>query len=994
MLIAYLPIGMLILLAPLALDDAVVIRIADTGPGIPPEQAERITGVPERAIVKAAHLLGRAPRAMVLTARGPEQQTCGVRNALAYINVALALGLPGKPFSGYGTLTGQGNGQGGREHGQKADQLPGWRDITNPEHRRYIAGVWGVPEESLPGPGVDAYEIFRKIDAGEIKGLLTICFNPKVSLPDNGFITRCLEKLELYVAIDFFLNDTARHAVPWFEPLSRYFQLDPVGMNVVDVPGGGGGGTTGSAFLPAIYQGTAVPYTESDPSKVIQYLSNAKLPLGPQRRQVDLLKQLNQLYIERLESAPELEASIQSMEIAFRMQTSAPEVFDVRKESPVTVAMFGEGDFARGCLMARRLVENGVRIVQVFHGDWDHHAYINGHKFTSRQVDRTIAALRAIENGDASEENFTTVGNDWDIEERSRVQLDQLGLGEVDLTRQLRTLSGGQVVSLGLAAQLLQQPDVLLLDIELPGLKGLEVTRELQAIGRLDYQVSNNHSIFGRYMLTIDDQKIPYDLAGGNTLATNLPGRDDRWGEPPVSSMAEAVDLLLTALRGEDLSRSVFFGHSMGARIAHQMCVALARAGTPGPRALVVSSSPAPSAARAAPRPRDLSDSGVVDFVRRLNPEAATALEITELREVMLPTLRADLAVATGPAPHPDGVLDIPLHAFGGRSDPMVTVTDLIAWRDHTTAAFSLGIRPGGHFHHEEQPEELLLVERQAEGDVQLGFDPVAVFGDLAHLVGIGRPVARPRRARILQSEIGMPEQRNRVVAVHRHGNDAQRNAHRLEMRGQLIGLHQPVEQLVQKPFEMRLQRGVGKNCGELAGADAPDLGLSRQQFTKPPGEGADELVTLPVADRVVDMLHPVDVEVEQEGGLAAAQRARRRLGDLAHHGRAGVHPGQLVDLGLLIDIAFGLIDPGEEGHRRQRGRKRTEARNDPTDDLGRHPAELTAESGAHGPQGQHEAAYPRCPDGQQPECLASGRAIYPFHTVNPRFTRTLACLS
>ena len=157
--------------------------------------------------------------------------------------------------------------------------------------------------------------------------------------------------------------------------------------------GGGGGGATGSAFLPAIYQGTAVPYAESDPNKVIQYLQNTKLALGPQRRQVDLLKQLNQMYVERLESAPELEASIQSMEIAFRMQTSAPEVFDLRKESPASVAMYGDGDFARGCLMARRLVENGVRAVQVFHGDWDHHADINGHKFTSRQVDRPIAAL-------------------------------------------------------------------------------------------------------------------------------------------------------------------------------------------------------------------------------------------------------------------------------------------------------------------------------------------------------------------------------------------------------------------------------------------------------------------------------------------------------------------------------------------------------------------------------------------------------------------------
>jgi assimilatory nitrate reductase catalytic subunit len=135
-----------------------------------------------------------------------------VQNSLGTINLVLASGRIGKPKSGYGTIVGQADGQGGREHGQKCDQLPGWRDIGNPEHRKYIAGVWGIDEKEMPGPGVDAYEMFRKIDGGEIKGLISICFNPKVSLPDNNFITRCLDKLEFYVAIDFFLNDTAAHA--------------------------------------------------------------------------------------------------------------------------------------------------------------------------------------------------------------------------------------------------------------------------------------------------------------------------------------------------------------------------------------------------------------------------------------------------------------------------------------------------------------------------------------------------------------------------------------------------------------------------------------------------------------------------------------------------------------------------------------------------------------------------------------------------------------
>jgi assimilatory nitrate reductase catalytic subunit len=177
-----------------------------------PARTAEVTGVPERSIRQAAEWWGTAKTSFFLHARGIEHHSDGVQNVLGAINLVLASGRLGKPNCGYGTITGQANGQGGREHGQKCDQLPGWRDIANPEHRRHIAGVWGIDEKDLPGPGVDAYELFRKIDAGEIKGLLSLCFNPKVSLPDNAFVTRALEKLEFYVAIDFFLNDTARHA--------------------------------------------------------------------------------------------------------------------------------------------------------------------------------------------------------------------------------------------------------------------------------------------------------------------------------------------------------------------------------------------------------------------------------------------------------------------------------------------------------------------------------------------------------------------------------------------------------------------------------------------------------------------------------------------------------------------------------------------------------------------------------------------------------------
>ncbi|HEY5949718.1 MAG TPA: molybdopterin oxidoreductase family protein [Kofleriaceae bacterium] len=178
----------------------------------PLARTAEVTGVPERSLRKAAELWGPAKSSFLFHARGIEHHSNGVQNALGTINLVLATGRIGKSKCGYGTIVGQANGQGGREHGQKCDQLPGWREIANPEHRKYIASVWKIDEKDLPGPGVDAYELFRKIDAGEIKGLIAICFNPKVSLPDNQFITRALEKLEFFVAIDFFLNDTARHA--------------------------------------------------------------------------------------------------------------------------------------------------------------------------------------------------------------------------------------------------------------------------------------------------------------------------------------------------------------------------------------------------------------------------------------------------------------------------------------------------------------------------------------------------------------------------------------------------------------------------------------------------------------------------------------------------------------------------------------------------------------------------------------------------------------
>ncbi len=178
-----------------------------------PERVERLTGVPEAQLVQAAHMLGTAASAMIFTARGAEQQSQGVNNTLAYIDIALALGLVGRPYSGYGCLTGQGNGQGGREHGQKADQLPGYRKIDDPAARRHVARVWGIAESELPGSGKSAYEMLDRLGKEDgVRALFVMGSNIVVSAPNAVHVRECLKSLDILVVADFFLSETAQFA--------------------------------------------------------------------------------------------------------------------------------------------------------------------------------------------------------------------------------------------------------------------------------------------------------------------------------------------------------------------------------------------------------------------------------------------------------------------------------------------------------------------------------------------------------------------------------------------------------------------------------------------------------------------------------------------------------------------------------------------------------------------------------------------------------------
>lgn len=173
-----------------------------------PELVERITGVPVPKLREAVAMFCAPASAMVLTARGPEQQSKGTDTVGAWINLCLATGRAGRPLSGYGCLTGQGNGQGGREHGQKADQLPGYRKLTDPAARAHVAGVWGIDPDTLPGPGRSAYELLDALGT-DVKALLLMGSNPVVSAPRAAHVEERIRSLDFLAVADVVLSETA-----------------------------------------------------------------------------------------------------------------------------------------------------------------------------------------------------------------------------------------------------------------------------------------------------------------------------------------------------------------------------------------------------------------------------------------------------------------------------------------------------------------------------------------------------------------------------------------------------------------------------------------------------------------------------------------------------------------------------------------------------------------------------------------------------------------
>lgn len=178
-----------------------------------PAQVERLTGISLHALRQAVQWLATSESSMILSGRGPEQQSKGSDTVVTFTNLMLALGKVGKRYSGYGCLTGQGNGQGGREHGQKAEQLPGYRYITDAADRAHVAKVWGVTPESLPSKGKSAYEMLEDIGTpGGLRSLLVFGSNIVVASPNATSVRAKLDQLELLVVCDSFINETAEQA--------------------------------------------------------------------------------------------------------------------------------------------------------------------------------------------------------------------------------------------------------------------------------------------------------------------------------------------------------------------------------------------------------------------------------------------------------------------------------------------------------------------------------------------------------------------------------------------------------------------------------------------------------------------------------------------------------------------------------------------------------------------------------------------------------------
>jgi hypothetical protein len=205
--------------------------------------------------------------------------------------------------------------------------------------------------------------------------------------------------LQLHTGSDTFVRPSMGSWVTY--GLGTENQSLPGFMTICPTLGHGGVQNWSSAFLPAAYQGTPIGNASVPAERArINYIENPETPADLQRMQLDLVMQMNEQQLKHFGHDPQLEGRIQSFELAFRMQTEAPELMDISDESKATRALYGidekpTDNFGRQCLLARRFCEKGVRFVQVTHSyKWDQHGDLrNGHSANAKEVDKPIAGL-------------------------------------------------------------------------------------------------------------------------------------------------------------------------------------------------------------------------------------------------------------------------------------------------------------------------------------------------------------------------------------------------------------------------------------------------------------------------------------------------------------------------------------------------------------------------------------------------------------------------
>jgi hypothetical protein len=234
--------------------------------------------------------------------------------------------------------------------------------------------------------GIEVSEVFPKL--GEMVDDLTVIRSMYTDIPAHE------------VATVFMNTGSTRLARPsigsWVlyglgtenQNMPGYISLRPGGTPP------GGSSNWQSAFLPGVYQGVSVDTRVTAVNQLIKNIRNEYTPLGEQRRQLDLVHQLNELHSQTLQKEAQLEARLQAFEMAFKMQTEATDAFDLNKETAETRDLYGRNSQGNQLLIARRLIERGVRFVQVWAGGWDHHQDIEERlPERAREIDQPLAAF-------------------------------------------------------------------------------------------------------------------------------------------------------------------------------------------------------------------------------------------------------------------------------------------------------------------------------------------------------------------------------------------------------------------------------------------------------------------------------------------------------------------------------------------------------------------------------------------------------------------------